>query len=124
MQVPKFMGLGTEWKMRWVVLMPRYQFPNPSSPASERIARSLLVCYKASDQTLPACKVWLDGAIARSVVGSKGSNVPQCALVGPYPLMLVHDCVRSSIAVYDNHENAQACSLCFLLLVVMSSLLC
>ena len=83
MQIPKFMGLGAEWKPRWCVIMPRYQFPREGMPAQERVARTLLVCYKAPDQCLPVCKVWLDGAVARSVVGSRGSGVLQCALVSP-----------------------------------------
>lgn len=81
LQVSKYMGLGAEWKQRWVVVMPRYQAPHPSSPGQQHVARLLLVCYKARDQCDPCCKVWLDGAVARSVTGSLGSGFLQCALV-------------------------------------------
>ena len=82
LKVPKFMGLGAEWRPRWCVIMPRYPFPG-SGQRADQVARLLLVCYKASDQCVPCCKVWLDGALARSVIGSKGSGVLQCALVRP-----------------------------------------
>ena len=80
-QGPRYMGLGSEWKPRWCVIMPR--MPNPvTGPAREQqLARSLLVVYKAADQQQPACKAWLDGAVARSVVGSRGSSQAQCQLV-------------------------------------------
>ena len=100
------MGLGAEWKPRWCVIMPRYQFPTPGMPAQERVARTLLVCYKAPDQCLPICKVWLDGAVARSVVGSRGSGVLQCALVSP------SDCARSQQTVLPwNTDPWQAMAL-------------
>ena len=65
---------------RWIVIMPRY--PSPVAPAgTERLVRTLLVSYKGRDQVVPVLKVWLDGAIARPVVGYKGSANLQCALV-------------------------------------------
>ncbi|KAK9909290.1 hypothetical protein WJX75_000074 [Coccomyxa subellipsoidea] len=80
MKVPKWANLGTEWKPRWIVIMPRY--PSPVAPAgTERLVRTLLVSYKGRDQVVPVLKVWLDGAIARPVVGYKGSANLQCALV-------------------------------------------
>jgi len=82
MQISKYMGLGAEWKSRWVVIMPRYQMPaNPQNSGEARVARSLLVCYKTPESCEPVCKVWLDGAVARSVTGSRGSGFLQCALV-------------------------------------------
>ncbi len=60
--------------------MPRY--PSPVAPAgTERLVRTLLVAYKGRDQVVPTLKLWLDGAIARSVLGYKGSSNLQCALV-------------------------------------------
>ncbi len=60
--------------------MPRY--PSPVAPAgTERLVRTLLVAYKGRDQVVPVLKVWLDGAIARPVMGYKGSSALQCALV-------------------------------------------
>ncbi|CAL8467857.1 g7395 [Coccomyxa elongata] len=80
MKVPKWGGLGTEWRQRWVVIMPRY--PSPVAPVgTERLVRTLLVAYKGRDQVVPTLKVWLDGAIARPVLGYKGSSNLQCALV-------------------------------------------
>ena len=76
-QVPRFMGLGAEWKERWCVVMPRYQL----TTGRGTVARSLLVCYKDAESCVPSSKVWLDGAIARQVVGSQGDKVLQCALV-------------------------------------------
>lgn len=35
---------------------------------------------QGADQYMPLCKMWLDGAVARTEVGSKGPNVLQCAL--------------------------------------------
>lgn len=65
---------------RWVVVMPRY--PSPAAPpGTERLVRMLLVAFKGRDQCVPACKVWLDGAVARPVLGYKGSAAMQCALV-------------------------------------------
>lgn len=78
---PRYMGLSSEWKTRWCVIMPRYPVPTPSLANEQRVVRSLLVIYKGADQFQPVCKAWLDGAIARSVVGSKGGNQLQCALV-------------------------------------------
>ena len=82
------MGLGAEWKQRWVVVMPRYQLPNQHSGSQQRVARSLLVCYRSRDQCEPVCKVWLDGAVARSVTGSLGSGFLQCALVSAQHTLL------------------------------------
>jgi hypothetical protein len=63
-----------------VVIMPRY--PSPVAPSgTERVVRTLLVAFKGRDQCVPACKVWLDGAVARAVLGYKGSAAMQCALV-------------------------------------------
>ena len=45
------------------------------------MVRTLLVCYKGIDQAMPCCKVWLDGATARTVTGSRGSTLLQCMLV-------------------------------------------
>ncbi|KAK9864310.1 hypothetical protein WJX84_001116 [Apatococcus fuscideae] len=78
MKVPKYMGLGSEWKSRWCVIMPRY--PSPGAPRPEQVVRTLLVCYKGIDQAMPCCKVWLDGATARTVTGSRGSTLLQCML--------------------------------------------
>ena len=118
LKVPKWANLGTEWKQRLVVVMPR--FPSPvAPPGTERLVRTLMVAYKGRDQCVPVCKVWLDGAgepaarllhhlwaylrqdnptfccrhercllnahggcaVARTVLGYKGSNLTQCALV-------------------------------------------
>ncbi|KAK9848937.1 hypothetical protein WJX84_012044 [Apatococcus fuscideae] len=78
MKVPKYMGLGSEWKSRWCVIMPRY--PSPGAARHEQVVRTLLVCYKGIDQAMPCCKVWLDGATARTVTGSRGSSLLQCML--------------------------------------------
>jgi hypothetical protein len=53
MKVPKYMGLGSEWKLRWCVIMPRYPNPHPSLPAGDRVVRNLLVCYKVGCGALP-----------------------------------------------------------------------
>ena len=84
MQVPRYMGFGSEWKPRWCVIMPRVPNPVTGGPRDKQVARSLLVVYKAADQHLPVCKAWLDGAVARTVVGSRGQAQAQCALVRPY----------------------------------------
>jgi hypothetical protein len=43
---------------RWVVVMPRY--PSPvAPPGTERVVRTLMVCYKGRDQCVPACKARL-----------------------------------------------------------------
>ncbi len=61
LKVPKWANLGTEWKQRLVVVMPR--FPSPvAPPGTERLVRTLMVAYKGRDQCVPVCKVWLDGA--------------------------------------------------------------
>ncbi|KAK9816586.1 hypothetical protein WJX72_002286 [[Myrmecia] bisecta] len=86
MKVPRYLGLGAEWKARWVVIMPRY--PHPAVPAPDQVVRTLLVCYKPVDPGSaasgkgagPSCKCWLDGARARLVTGSQGSRIMQCAL--------------------------------------------
>ena len=65
--------------------MPRVPNPVTGGPRDKQVARSLLVVYKAADQHLPVCKAWLDGAVARTVVGSRGQAQAQCALVRPYP---------------------------------------
>ncbi|KAK9831374.1 hypothetical protein WJX81_007067 [Elliptochloris bilobata] len=75
MKVPKFMGLGSEWKPRYIVVMPRW----PAAGAGH-LVRVVMLAYKSIDEPLPACKVWLDGAVARLVVGSKGPSASQCAL--------------------------------------------
>ena len=73
------MGMGAEWKEKWCVVMPRYQM----SATGAVMQRSLFVAYKDSESYFPSTKVWLDGAIARQVVGSAGAQVLQCALVSP-----------------------------------------
>lgn len=83
-QIPRFMGLGAEWKDRWVVVMPRYQL----TTGRGTVARSLMVAYKDRESCTPSCKVWLDGAIARQVVGSAGAQVLQCGLVSLAQLRL------------------------------------
>lgn len=76
----QWMTQRTSRECRWVVVMPRY--PSPAAPAgTERLVRTLLVAYKGRDQVVPVVKVWLDGAIARPVLGYKGSASLQCALV-------------------------------------------
>ena len=61
LKVPKWANLGTEWKQRLIVVMPR--FPSPvAPPGTERLVRTLMVAYKGRDQCVPVCKVWLDGA--------------------------------------------------------------
>lgn len=61
LKVPKWANLGTEWKQRLIVVMPR--FPSPvAPPGTERLVRTLMVAYKGRDQCVPMCKVWLDGA--------------------------------------------------------------
>ncbi|KAK9808330.1 hypothetical protein WJX73_002528 [Symbiochloris irregularis] len=79
-KTPRYMGLSVEWKSRWVVIMPRYPSPSLLNTGEPGVVRSLLVIYKAPDQFQPTCKAWLDGAMARSVVGSRGTNTLQCAL--------------------------------------------
>eukprot|EP00884_Botryococcus_braunii_P019148 jgi/Botrbrau1/5917/Bobra.0366s0091.2 len=79
-KVPKYMGLGSEWKTRWCVVMPRLPNPHPGLQLADRAVRNLLVCYKGADQYMPVSKMWLDGAVARTEVGSRGPNVLQCAL--------------------------------------------
>ena len=88
LQVSKYMGLGAEWKQRWVAVMPRYQLPSTQGSSQQRVARSLLVCYRSREQCEPVCKVWLDGAVARSVTGSLGSGFLQCALVCSTPKLV------------------------------------
>ena len=80
-QVPRYMGFGSEWKPRWCVIMPRIPNPVTGGPREKHVVRSLLVVYKAADQHVPFCKAWLDGAVARTVVGSRGQSQAQCALV-------------------------------------------
>lgn len=58
-----------------------WQLVQPGAPRSEQVVRTLLVCYKGIDQAMPCCKVWLDGATARTVTGSRGSTLLQCMLV-------------------------------------------
>jgi hypothetical protein len=53
MKVPKYMGLGSEWRLRWCVIMPRYPNPHPSLPAGDRVVRNLLVCYKVGCGAIP-----------------------------------------------------------------------
>ena len=78
MKVPRLLGLGAEWKPRWVVASPRYPCPRA---AGDGVVRRTLACYKVADVTSPVCKAWLDGSAARSAVGSRGHL--QCELVSP-----------------------------------------
>ena len=68
-----------------------WQLVQPGAPRSEQVVRTLLVCYKGIDQAMPCCKVWLDGATARTVTGSRGSTLLQCMLVRRLqPSLLLH----------------------------------
>lgn len=46
LKVPKYMGLGSEWKSRWCVMMPRLPNPHPGLRQADKAVRTLLVCYK------------------------------------------------------------------------------
>ena len=54
------------WPMtcRWCVICHR--LPYPAAPPSQQLVHVVLLAYKRTDYTAPACRVWLDGASAVS----------------------------------------------------------
>lgn len=59
-KVTRLGGLGTEWQRRWVVICHR--LPSPFEPPARQVTHVVLLCYKNTTNTAPACRVWLDGA--------------------------------------------------------------
>ena len=72
LKVPIAMGFATEWKRRWVVICHR--LPSPFAPANRRRTHVSLLCYKTTNDTIPECRVWLDGARAVEVTDNPRAN--------------------------------------------------
>ena len=67
MKCPRFGGLGSEWQRRWCVVSHRLPYPR----ARQQVTHVVLLAYKRTDATAPACRAWLDGAFAREVYHPK-----------------------------------------------------
>jgi hypothetical protein len=49
---------------RWCVICHRY--PYPGAPPARQVTHLVFLSYKNNSGTVPACRVWLDGACAVS----------------------------------------------------------
>ncbi|GAB4823109.1 hypothetical protein N2152v2_010155 [Parachlorella kessleri] len=69
LKVPRFGGLGSEWQRRWCVICHRY--PYPGAPPARQVTHLVFLAYKSTANTVPACRVWLDGARSAEVYNPK-----------------------------------------------------
>lgn len=69
-------GLSKSWEPKWVSIVPRYGCPLKQD--DRQIIRRVLMIYNDARSYEPMCKVFLDGANAREVVGNTGQ--PQALL--------------------------------------------
>jgi hypothetical protein len=65
MKVPRMGGLGSEWSRRHVVICHR--LPCPATQSGDRRTHLVLLAYKNTTSTSPACRAWMDGAKANEV---------------------------------------------------------
>eukprot|EP00210_Caulerpa_lentillifera_P005927 g5666.t1 len=69
-------GLSKSWAAKWVTVVPRHGCPLRHE--DQQVVRRVLMIYNDARSYEPICKVYLDGANAREVVGNTG--LPQALL--------------------------------------------
>jgi hypothetical protein len=81
MKVPRLLGLGADWRTRYVVVAPRFACPvsGASGGGGSAIHRRTLFAFKGAAETVPACRLWLDGSAARAGHARPG-RPPACEL--------------------------------------------
>jgi hypothetical protein len=77
-KVPQFGGLGSAWQRRWVVVSHR--FPSPAAPPASQLTHCVFLAYKNLASTAPACRLWLDGARAVSLLLPSGQPSAAAAI--------------------------------------------